>query len=123
MDENMFHKEAVFLNIDATSTDEVLDYVYHKMHDMGYVTEEFAQAVKDREHKYPTGLPGPICDIAVPHTDPEYVTKPFICLLYTSLCIRIHDGLRHLHRQEKQSLRWERHRRIIFTEIFPVQDL
>ena len=25
MDENMFHKEAVFLNIDATSTDEVLD--------------------------------------------------------------------------------------------------
>ena len=83
MDENMFHKEAVFLNIDATSTDEVLDYVYHKMHDMGYVTEEFAQAVKDREHKYPTGLPGPICDIAVPHTDPEYVTKPFIAVVTT----------------------------------------
>ena len=81
MDENMFHKEAVFLNIDATSTDEVLDYVYHKMHDMGYVTEEFAQAVKDREHKYPTGLPGPICDIAVPHTDPECY-KTIYCSCY-----------------------------------------
>lgn len=83
MDENMFHKEAVFLNIDASSTDEVLDYVYHKMHDMGYVTEEFAKAVKEREHKYPTGLPGPVCDIAVPHTDPEYVIKPFIAVVTT----------------------------------------
>lgn len=81
MDENMFHKEAVFLNIDATSTDDVLDYVYEKMHALGYVTEAFQQAVKDREHKYPTGLPGPVCDIAVPHTDPEYVIRPFIAVV------------------------------------------
>lgn len=83
MDENMFHKEAVFLNIDATSTDEVLDYVYEKMSKLGYVTEEFRQAVKEREDRYPTGLPGPICDIAVPHTDPEYVVKPFIAVVTT----------------------------------------
>ena len=38
------------------------------------------------------------------------------------LCIRIPAGLRHLHRQVKRSLRWERRRRIIFMEISPVQD-
>lgn len=83
MDENMFHKEAVFLNIDAKTTDEVLDFVYEKMHALGYVSEEFQQAVKEREDKYPTGLPGPVCDIAVPHTDPEYVVKPFIAVVTT----------------------------------------
>lgn len=83
MDENMFHKEALFLNIDAKSQDEILDYVYQKMHQMGYVTAEFQEALKERERKYPTGLPGPICDIALPHTDPEYVVTPFIAVVTT----------------------------------------
>lgn len=83
MDENMFLKEAVFLNIDAKTPDEVLDYVYNKMFALGYVDEKFQDAVKEREYKYPTGLPGPICDIAVPHTDPEYVKIPFIAVVTT----------------------------------------
>lgn len=80
IDENMFHKETIFLNIEAKTSDEALDYVYQRVYALGWVSEAFQAAVKEREHKYPTGLPGPVCAIAVPHTDPEYVKKPFIAV-------------------------------------------
>ncbi|MBE6083392.1 MAG: PTS sugar transporter subunit IIA [Tissierellaceae bacterium] len=95
---NMFFKEAIFLDIEAKSTDDVLDYVYNKLHSLGYVTEEFRAAVKEREKKYPTGLPGPIYDIAVPHTDPDYIVKPFIAVARTKEGIPfVQMGTRDLH--------------------------
>lgn len=87
MNEPMFHRETIFLDVDANSTEQLLDVLGKKMFDLGYVTPEFREAVKIRERDFPTGLPGPICDIAVPHTDPEYVKKPFIAVVRTVECI------------------------------------
>ena len=84
VDEDMFSKEAVFLNIEASSSDDVLRYVAEKMCALGYARDGFYEALRKREDNYPTGLPGNVCDIAVPHTDPEYIVKPFVAVVTTN---------------------------------------
>ena len=43
-------------------------------------------------------MPGPIYDIAVPHTDPDYVVKPFIAVARTKEGIPfVQMGTRDLH--------------------------
>ncbi|WP_412990203.1 PTS sugar transporter subunit IIA [Pediococcus siamensis] len=37
------------------------------------VTTDYPRAVKDREIKFPTGLPTEPVGVAIPHTDPKYV--------------------------------------------------
>jgi PTS system galactitol-specific IIA component len=41
----------------------------------GYVHPGFADAVVDREARFPTGLPTPV-PAAIPHTDPDFVVRP-----------------------------------------------
>ena len=39
--------------------------------DRKLVTVDYPQAVKDREKKFPTGLPTSPIGVAIPHTDPQ----------------------------------------------------
>ena len=47
----------------------------------------FLQAIEEREGKYPTALPTEPFPIAIPHTDPEHIIKPFVAV------IRLRDKL------------------------------
>ena len=38
-------------------------------------------AVRTREDAYPTGLAMPAANIAIPHTDPGFVSKPYIAVV------------------------------------------
>lgn len=38
-------------------------------------------AVRTRENAYPTGLAMPAANIAIPHTDPGFVAKPYIAVV------------------------------------------
>jgi len=42
----------------------------------GCVGPGFLEAVKDRETRFPTGLPTQPVGVAIPHTDPEYCLRP-----------------------------------------------
>lgn len=80
---SLFSENYIFLDIDAKTPDDVLGYVADRMYALDMVTSEFKEAVIAREKKYPTGLPSPAIDIAVPHTDPQHVRKSFIAVVRT----------------------------------------
>ncbi|MDN6640256.1 MAG: PTS sugar transporter subunit IIA [Tetragenococcus sp.] len=47
----------------------------------GWVTKEFSQKILEREETYPTGIDQGNFGVAIPHTDPEWVTEEFIALV------------------------------------------
>jgi len=46
----------------------------------GYVSEEFAEDVWEREKIFPTGLPTQPFGVAIPHADPDHVKQSAVCL-------------------------------------------
>lgn len=79
--ESLFSKDYIFLDVDLNNTDEVFDFIHDQMSKMGLVNKNFNEALKEREKRFPTGLEGKVCSIAVPHTDPKYIKRPFIALI------------------------------------------
>lgn len=80
--ENLFRKDAVFVT-DKTDRNEIFKDVYHKLLDMGLVKGDFIENIIDREEKYPTGiltrpLSRELPNIAIPHTEGEYVNTRLI---------------------------------------------
>lgn len=69
------------LGVDAETSEEAIRYMADILYREGYVRENYAECVIKREKQYPTGLVGDACGIAIPHTNPEYVIKPAVCIL------------------------------------------
>lgn len=69
------------LDVDAATADEAILHMADTLYRLGYVKEDYAQRVLTREKEYPTGLIGQGLGIAIPHTDPECVIKPAVCVL------------------------------------------
>ena len=80
---NLFAENRIFLNQELTTSDELFDFVGQKMEQLHMAKPGFAQSLKNREKSYPTGLPGMTADIALPHTDPEFILEPFITVVST----------------------------------------
>ena len=59
---------------------EILGQMADVMFQEGYVNEGFHNAIIRREENFPTGLPTGEINVAIPHTDPEYVNRPAVCL-------------------------------------------
>jgi PTS system galactitol-specific IIA component len=57
----------------AVTYSEMIDQLSQNLLDKQLVTKDYPQAVKDREKKFPTGLPTEPMGVAIPHTDPKYV--------------------------------------------------
>ena len=47
---------------------------------MGYVNENYLNGLIAREREFPTGLITKYLNIALPHSECEYVEKPFVLL-------------------------------------------
>lgn len=58
---------------DGFNFGQIIDELSKNLLDKKLVTKEYPQAVKDREIKFPTGLPTNPVGVAIPHTDPKYV--------------------------------------------------
>lgn len=58
--------------------DEFFSYIFQKLKQNNYVEESFLVALKAREKEYPTGLQTQFMGVAIPHTDPQHIKKPFI---------------------------------------------
>lgn len=70
---------AVMARLEAATDGEVLRALSDRLQAAGHVTETFADAVRAREERHPTGLPTAI-PTAIPHTDPEHVLNPGLAL-------------------------------------------
>lgn len=70
--------ELVFFRESFDDQEDFFKEVSKKLLELGYVTEGYFKAVVEREVSYPTGLALENISIAIPHTNPEFIVKPFI---------------------------------------------
>ncbi len=71
--------EYVFVNLEATTPQEVFEGMGGALRTGGMVTDGYVDALAAREENYPTGLPVG-CGVAIPHTDAKYVIHDAIAV-------------------------------------------
>lgn len=72
--------DLIFLDLDVSSSDEVMEIVGGKLTKNGYCKEDYVEALKEREKDFPTGIDTGSIGIAIPHTAVEYVNKGKIAI-------------------------------------------
>ncbi len=77
---NWVEDKFVFIDLDASSSEESIRKMSKFLREAGYVKASFEDAVLSREEMFPTGLPTPEIGVAIPHTDPEHVIYPTIAI-------------------------------------------
>jgi len=77
----LFDQDLILTNLECSSKHDFLEKVSVFLHEKGYVTENFKEALIRREEKYPTGLRTEPYHVAIPHTDPENIRRPFIAMV------------------------------------------
>lgn len=78
MDATLICDELCELDLDVKNTDEFFEFMSKKAQELGYVTENFLPAIKERESNFPTALPVEPYPVAIPHSDPVNIVKQFI---------------------------------------------
>lgn len=73
-----FSPELIFLDRDYADTGAFFSATAAVLQRQGYVRDTFLSAITRREAGHPTGLPTSPWAIALPHTDPEHILRPFI---------------------------------------------
>lgn len=75
----MLNPDCVMPHLRAATSDEVLQAMGRRLTELGIAQESFADALRQREAAYPTGLPlsG---GVAIPHTDPEHVVRDALAI-------------------------------------------
>ncbi|MGP5431847.1 PTS sugar transporter subunit IIA [Enterococcus malodoratus] len=75
---DMFYEKLIHLEVEGASEEAVFEKVAAQLRDLGFVNEGYLRGITAREQKFPTGLITQHVNIALPHSDPEYVEKPFV---------------------------------------------
>ncbi|WP_017729639.1 PTS sugar transporter subunit IIA [Halalkalibacterium ligniniphilum] len=78
---NFLKDELIKLNLHCESYEQVFEVIYEEAFARGYVSESFFEKIKEREATFPTGLDMGTRNVAIPHTDPEYVHEQFIGII------------------------------------------
>lgn len=73
-----FSPQLTFLDKHYNNTTDFFSAIFLLLKEKGYVRDSFLDAIAAREKAYPTGLPTLPVAIALPHTDPQHVIRPFI---------------------------------------------
>lgn len=80
-DTSLFKPELVFFDFEATTREEFFKELEGKLDNLDYIQDTWFEAVTTREKNYPTGLQSPTLAIAIPHTDPQYIKRPYIAVV------------------------------------------
>jgi PTS system galactitol-specific IIA component len=81
IDASLFKPELVFFDDVSHDRETVFRMIEPQLRDGGYVDEGWLEAVIAREASYPTGLVTKGAQIAIPHTDPCFVLKPYVAIV------------------------------------------
>lgn len=79
--EKYFKEDNIYLDVEGGTFAEVLKNVADKLKEKGSVKEEFYEKVLEREAVFPTGLEFPEYNLAIPHTDAQYVNDNSIVVI------------------------------------------
>lgn len=80
----LISKELFTIKQFSGDQEELFSYVANQLLDRNFVTSTYLEAIIERESKFPTGLKTALYDVAIPHTDPDYVLNPFVFILKTN---------------------------------------
>lgn len=72
--------ELIKVQVSCEDKNEVFELIYKEALERGYVKKEYLEKVKERESVFPTGLNMNHHNVAIPHTDPEFVNEQFIAV-------------------------------------------
>lgn len=78
MYKDLFSVDLINLQINAKSIEKLFEIVGNELYQKGYVQRSYTNALLERELEFPTGLITKFVNIALPHTDPEHIKKPFV---------------------------------------------
>ncbi|MEK4948657.1 PTS sugar transporter subunit IIA [Carnobacterium sp. FSL W8-0810] len=78
---DMLYEDLIDLSVTATTEDELFNIIGDRLLQKGYVNEGYLTGIKEREEKYPTGLITQYLNIALPHSDSEFIETPFIYIV------------------------------------------
>ncbi len=77
----LFQPELIDLQVQANSEEELFAVIAERLLELGYVYSDYLTGITLRERNFPTGLITQHLNIALPHSDTEYVKKPFIYIV------------------------------------------
>lgn len=75
----MSQSTLIYRDLSFENSTEVLNFLSNKLHEEGFVKDEYGEAILKREEEYPTGLPAEI-KIAIPHCDHNLVNRAAIAM-------------------------------------------
>ena len=94
MKERKFLNDLIWLDEEFDGQELFFQVMADRLYQKGMVTQKFGDALSKREKEYPTGLKTEHYEIAIPHTDVEYVKKTFIAFIRLKRPIRFsHMGI------------------------------
>lgn len=76
-----FRSDLVWLDEEFDSQEVFFHTISDRLYQKGLVKQEFGDALQKREKEFPTGLKTEFYEIAIPHTDVEYVEAAFIAFV------------------------------------------
>lgn len=80
-DTELFSPDLVFFDWEAQSTDEFFTKLGAELKQRGNINDGWFDGISTREKNYPTGLHTETAAIAIPHTDPQFIEKPYIAVI------------------------------------------
>ncbi|EFR31769.1 PTS sugar transporter subunit IIA [Eremococcus coleocola] len=75
------NKDLVFLNQEFDTNSELFEFVGAEANDLGVAKESYADALKEREANFPTGLELENFGVAIPHSDSIHINEEFISVV------------------------------------------
>lgn len=81
VDTSLFKPELVFFDFEATDRYDFFEKLGKELDAQGYIKDTWLDAVTTREKNYPTGLPCEAINVAIPHTDPQHLNKPYVAIV------------------------------------------
>ena len=77
----MLNIDLIDVNLRAETKEELFELVGKDLEVKGFVNKNYIEGIKKREKEFPTGLITKNLNIALPHSETDYVEKPFIYIV------------------------------------------
>ncbi|HLF74754.1 MAG TPA: PTS sugar transporter subunit IIA [Anaerolineales bacterium] len=77
---DLLKPEHILIRVEAVNAQDAIRKLSAALVDSGHVTPEFADDVWKRELTFPTGLPTQPLAVAIPHADPDHVSRSAVCI-------------------------------------------
>lgn len=87
----MFSSETIELDVMTASQDDLFRLIAEKLQGLGYVNSDYLEALTKRESVFPTGINTPVCGLAIPHTESDYIEKQGIAFVRLKETIRFKE--------------------------------